>query len=267
MIKVFKGSTEYTSDIERAVDSPLTLSFTSGAASIEVRSLKPLTKLFFDTLSNNDSTSLHVHYWDGSAFTSQVSNIVDNTKTFERYGFVSWTNPTSGMVKDGDYYRYRFQLDGLSTSANIVFRFIGVVFCQEHDLLAECPDALEYRPDGDKTLNRFIISAKNDIVQNFRNKGNYVSSVSGVSARDLTEFDFNEPDQLKMAAVYLSLEKLFFWRSQDIDDKWIERSRAYNKKYGDSINVFFASIDSNGDGKSGALDNEFGITTGVIYRV
>jgi len=268
MIKFFKGSTDYTSDLSRAIDSPLVLSFTSGANHCEVKSLKPLNKLFFDVSSSNDATSLHVNYWDGSNYASQPDNIVDNTNILERYGFIEWDSPED-EVKDGDYYKYRFQLNGLTTTTNLTFKYVGIVFCEQHDLIAECPDALEYRPDGDRTLIRFIVNAKNDIVQNFRNKGNYVlgKEFGGVNARDLTEFDFHEPEQLKQAATYLALEKLFFWRSQEVDDKWFVRSRSYNKKYGDSINVFFVSIDSDGSGSKSSSENEYSITTGVIYRV
>jgi hypothetical protein len=262
MIRLFKGSTEYTSNLSRAIDTALSIAISSGDSTLEVRSDTPLSQLFFDALSTHDCTALDVQYWNGSAFAS-VTNAIDDTDLLKRYGFIKWTNPTD-QAKSGDYYLYRFALSGgLVSPSSIAFRYIGIVFCQQHDITGEMPDAADYKPDADASLIRFIVGAKCDIVQRFRNTG---KNIFNLIPKDITEFHFLDPSQLTSAAKYLALSKLAFYRSDKIEDVWLERSKHWAEEYNSAIQLFFLTIDEDEDGKAQPGGSEFQVHCGVIVR-
>lgn len=264
MIKLIQGSTDYTADLNRALDSPVIFDVASGSLTIEVKCLKKLTQLFFDVQSEHDCDTIAVTAWNGTSFVA-ISDHEDDSNILTRAGFIRWSNP-SDLALDSSFYRYRFTISGGSVSANpvnVTFRYIGIVFCEMHDLKGEMPDASDFKPDADHSLIRFIVAAKKDIVQRFRNGGN---NVFDVAPRDLTEFDFNEPSQLRQASTYLALSKLCFYRSDAVDDKWSDRSKDYNDKYGKAVQLFFISLDTNGDGVKDATTKEFSVNTGVLNR-
>lgn len=261
MLKIFKGSTEFTSDFSRGLDAAVVLSFSSGAAWIEIRSPKPLTQLFFDVAGSHNGTALAVSTWTGAAFES-VTDSVDDTKVLTRSGYVSWRNPTT-IAKDGERYRYRFDT-GQTDTQNLTFRFLGMVFCQEFDLKSQAASIARFKPAGDTNLTRFLVAAKDDIVQNLRNRG---KKIWGTEPRDLTEFDFLEPGQVRTAAAYLALSKIFFEISDEPNDKWIEKSKDFAAKYGDAIQVFWLSLDLDGDGEKDDDSTEsMAIQSGVMVR-
>ncbi len=271
MIKLLQDGDDYTAALQRALDSKITFDVGSGSLVLEVFSKKPLSQLFFDVVSAHDCDELTVETWNGSAYVS-VDELADNTAFLTRYGFIAWENP-EGIAVDPDedsLYKYRFTISGGTVGdpveeVDLDLRYVGIVFSQMNDMKVAFPIADDYIPAGDQSNIRFVVAAKDDIVQHFRNSGKNVLDV--VASRDLTEFDFNDPAQLKQASTYLSLAKLCESRSDAVDDKWDARAKNFMAKYGSAIQLFFVSLDTNGDGKTDPDEREWSVNSGVLVRV
>lgn len=269
MIRLFVGSTDRTSDLKRALEDEFSISVSASLDSFEVRSEKPLSRLWFEVSSDHAATGVTVEIFNGSTWTACTS-VVDDTSILKAPGFLSWVNPTiSDAFLSGGFYRYRFTLNALPASGDsdpsLVFLYVGILFCDDSDLRREFSNVDDYKPEGDETHIRARIAAKDDIVQNYRNRG---VVVFGVQPRDLTEFDFLNPDQFRMAATYKSLEKTFGWRSDAVDDKNEKRADKFAKNFGDAINLLFSSIDIDGDGEDdSATGGDMRVNTGEFLRV
>lgn len=240
-VKYFIGATEITYDLESAIDTPISASIGAGSTTFEAQSTKPLTKLYFDLTAAHDGT-LAVQYWNGSSFVA-VTGLEDRTDNLVKRGWIKWTKGSD--AKDGSYYKYRFVLSGVTTPVSGSLRFIGVIFAEDKDCKTDVPDIADYIPSGDTSLLRFHVSGKDDLVNFFRAKG---KNVFDTDYRKLTEYDFHDPEELKQAGKYMALAKVFFWRSDSVDDKWYSKAKDFEAKGYSAANVYFLSLDTDGDG-------------------
>ena len=257
-MKYFVGATEITSALESALDTPISVSFGVGTTTISVKSSKPLTKLYFDLTSSHDGT-LSVQYYNG-AF-GLLTTVDDRTNSLKSRGWIKWTKPTD-EVKNGDFYEYRFLVSGVGTLVVGSLVFAGVIFAEDKDCTKDVPNLADYIPEGDSSLIRFHVSAMDDLVQYFRGKG---KKVYDTEAKQLTEYDFHDPSELKQAGKYLALAKLFFWRSDALDDKWYSKAKDFEKLAYDAADVHFLSLDTDGDGEEDSSE-KLAVQMCVIQR-
>lgn len=244
MLSVFVSSVDITTALEDALDSAVTISFGIGSTVIEVRSEKPLTSLYWDIVSTHDGALL-CEYYDGSAYVA-VGSFKDTTGDLTKSGWTTWSEPADESKQSGTY-RYKFTVSGVTSAVSGSLKFVGIIFSEDKDIKKEYPNIYDYLPSGDTSFIRFHVSAKDQIVQYFRAKGN--ATVENLIAKNLTEFDFLDIGEVKQAAKFYALAKIFFWLSDSPDDKYYQKYRDYLAKGNDAAEVYYLSLDKDRDGK------------------
>ena len=90
-------------------------------------------------------------------------------------------------------------------------------------------------------------AVKREILQKFRNKNYIVYNVDG-NKEDINVWDLLDIEEVRLAASYLALSKIYFGLSDDEDDVWNSKSKYYEGKFNKYINIASLSIDIDDDG-------------------
>jgi len=260
MIKVYASSTEITNPLKNGLNTAVSIDVLIGNTDIEVKSEKPLSKIYFDITCAHDG-SLSLLYFNGVALSS-VTDVNDSTIDLKSPGFISWVNESDNAVAGG-LYRYVFRISGVTADVVASLKFVGMIFSEDFDLKNEYPGVSEYLYSPDTSFVRFHVAAKDDIVSYFRGRG---KRVDDTEPRDITEFDFLEPEQIRTASKFITLSKIFFMASDAVEDKYYEMFKDYkNQGYG-ALDLFYLTLDEDGDG---AIDTneKAAIQPLIIHRV
>lgn len=260
-MKLIINSVDYSNQLLDALDTPVQITLSTVADNtFEVKSEKPLSRLYWATDSAHDG-DLTLKYFNGSTLTS-VALSTDTTAALTRQGWLTWERPSNDS-KDGEFYRYVFTLEDVSTSPDLSLKFVGVVFSEDRDLRKEYPNIVDHKPENDTSFLRFHVAAKDSIVQWFRGKGQV--TFNGVKFQEVDEFDFLVPEELQMASRFMTLAKIFFWLSSSQDDKYYQKGKDFMAESYNSLDVYYISIDKDQDAtpdEAGNLEN----TAQVLLR-
>jgi hypothetical protein len=242
MMNLFINSIDYSTRLLEALDLPIVYNLNTGDNTLEIRSTKPIAKLYWAIDSDHDG-DLSLSYFNGTSF-STLSFTSDSTNELTSQGWLTWDR-ASNDSKDGDLYKYRFTLESVSASKVATIKFVGVIFSEDRDLKKEYPNIVDHKPENDSSFLRFHVSSKDSIVQWFRGKGEL--TYNGVKFKEVDEFDFFEPSQLNMASRFMTLAKIFFWLSDSVDDKYYQKGKDFMAEAYNSLDVYYISIDKDGD--------------------
>lgn len=204
---------------------------------------------------NENSNNITGEYWNGSSWTS-LDNWKDDSKGFTRSGFINWsrnqTDESSTTVNGVEAYWIRLSTD--TTHSSTEFAGIGFLFADDKDLQTEVPEITDTQHLAGKTSHLLTHAAvRNQIVQELNNRGlGKVDQDTGIT-EDLTCWDILEATQIKQAAIFLTLSKIYFNFSDSKDDKFYQKYQDYQSKYKEAFSVSRLSLDSDDDGK---LDSE-----------
>lgn len=245
----------------------LTLTQTTSYLYIGYR--KPINTIYFqlDTPNTNANT-LSMQYWNGSSWTT-LSNAQDDTKGLTRSGFITWdrnqTNEATTTVNSTTLYWVRFQ-PSVTTSAMTVAG-ISFIFADDQDLKQEVPEITDSNHLAGKTSHILThVATRNQIIQDLRNK-DYTRTNQNTSLKeDLTVWDILDANQLKQAAIFLSLSKIYFNFSDQPNDKYEQKSLAYFNKYEKAIALSRLSLDTDDDGLSDSFETQKLFTTSRMVR-
>jgi hypothetical protein len=101
------------------------------------------------------------------------------------------------------------------------------------------------------TTDHYLIheTCRNDIVNYFRKKGLRRLGVDGYRKK-FSAFDIMDIDEVKTAATYLALSKIFqnVGNSANNEDNWIAKSKYYRNASNDAINTAYITWDTASDG-------------------
>lgn len=87
------------------------------------------------------------------------------------------------------------------------------------------------------------------MVRNFDCEAVDFKKISNGKKEDLTPWDILDAHQLKQAAIFLALAKIYFNFSDSTDDKYYQKYNDYMLRYRDAFNLASLYLDSNDDGK------------------
>lgn len=237
----------------------VSVTMTATTSHVYVGFKKPINSIYIDFTTPNTNTSvLSVAYYNGSAFTS-VSNLLDDSNGLSRSGFIQWSRPTlstteySTAVNSTSLYWYRLTLS--VTSSAMVINGISFLFADDQDLKQEVPEIADSNHLAGKTSHILThVAVRNQIIQDLRNKDyNTTNQVTGLK-EDLTVWDVLDANQLKQAAIFLALSKIYFNFSDMPGDKYELKSMKYEEKYIKAIALARISLDENNDGVSDSFE-------------
>lgn len=212
---------------------------------------KPFNQFYtYLTTPNSTSLSLSIKYWNGSAWTA-VSNKIDDTNAFGRSGFISWDrNPTSeSKTTINSEEKYWIQIEPSGVITTMTLAGMGFLFADDNDLKTEVPEITDSNHLAGKTSHILThVAVRNEIIQDLRNKDYYTTNQTTGLIQSLTPWDFLEANQIRQAAIYLALSKIYFNFSDSVDDKYSSKSNTYADKYKKAIDLARLSLDKDDDG-------------------
>lgn len=247
----------------------VTLTILSAEDYIWVGFHKPINAIYIDVVTADVTESiLECSYWNGSAYVD-TTTLTDDTLGLFRAGFVKWDRELTDQAKsvlDGEemfWYRVKPNVD----RAGLVLSGINLVFSDDYELSLEQPYISDSEFLGTEVSHIKTHSAvKAAIIQKFRNK-NYIkyNNITG-DREDITCWDLLDIEEVKLAATYLALSKIYFQLSDNADDVWSSKATYYEEKFEKFINIARLSLDIDDDGLESTGENKKPFKTRYFNR-
>jgi hypothetical protein len=199
------------------------------------------------TTANLNANTLALEYWNGTAWTSR--SLTDETLGMTRSGFMMWdsTGMSSTTVNsiEAYYVRLKPSADHSATTA----RAINLVFSDDTALKGEFfeIDNANLLPAGETDHIVTHVAARNTIIQSLRNQ-QYIKVNADGEYVNLSQWDLFDLFEIRQAAIMLTLSKIFFNLSDDLDDMWWSKHREYQDKYEEAFSLARLTLDTNDDG-------------------
>lgn len=234
--------------------------------SITVSRYKPMDALFIflPTVSSDTANSITLEIMDQNGAVLVIEDFFDDTKGFTRSGFISW-NPQRDAIYNQTRTSNPFKIK--LTFTNPVTAEVGginLVFCDKQDILREFPDldALMGISGGDDayntTLMRMLEASRDDIEKKIKD-GSFRKqdrSYFFSPPKELDRWDLLRANEVRLASVYWTLAKIFFFLSDSPNDQYIQKFNYYISKAEGEFESASLSIDSNDDGSLDVLEGE-----------
>jgi hypothetical protein len=220
---------------------------------------KPINAFYFNHTSTYENEAvLSLEVYNGTSWV-EASGKADDTLGLKRSGFIKFDRDQVGQVShtvDGsNLYWYRLSVSEAREELKI--EGINLVFADDYELMLEQPYITlpEFLGKIATTTHILIHAAcRNEIMQCFRNKDYYKMS-NGVK-EDINAWDLLDIEEIRQAAVYLAMSKIYFNMSDANDDVWANKSYEYRTLYTKMIQVASLSLDVNDDGVVTSNENK-----------
>jgi hypothetical protein len=261
MLKIVHNGSEISREQSRYEYLSSTLDLSED--SLFIGYYKPINTLFLNVKKNTNDLVLDVKYYGTSGYESVVG-LKDLTFGLSTPGFVSWNNKQVGQVKSELYGEelYWYQVTA-SSSHDIIFRGISTLFSDDYDLIAVYPSILNHLPEGQESFVRFHEEAAKDIIIDFRRTGIVIDGKMSnpIVRKQLDAFDLLNKEEVRDAAKYFTLSKIFAWLSDAPGDKWENLAAKYEAEAAGSLTPLI-TIDQN---DNGLIDEEEEVADHPIY--
>lgn len=211
---------------------------------------KPINAFYFNhnSIYANESI-MKLEYFNGAAWIN-VDSLSDDTFGLKRSGYVRFERKQANQVSNtvNTYNRYWYRLSTLEERLDLSISGINLVFADDYELMLEqpyvtMPEFLDNLPSHILTH----VACRNEILQSFRNK-DYVKIDSNGIKQDVDQFDLLDIFEIKQAAVYLAMSKIYFNMSDSREDVWASKAHDYRSKYEKMLQIATLSLDLNDDG-------------------
>jgi hypothetical protein len=199
--------------------------------------------------ANANAGSFTAEFYNGTTWTALVG-FFDETKSFTRSGFLRWDrNQTddADVAVNGTTARWVRFRPSVTHSATLI-KGINIVFADDADLKREYFEIDSFLPKDESSFILTHVASRDHMIQELRNSGNFKQDINTGLNKDITAFDLLDTSQVKMAATYLALYKIFIVVSDDVDDKWSVKAKEYKSLYKIAMNTFYLDIDTDNDG-------------------
>ncbi len=140
----------------------------------------------------------------------------------------------------------RFSTD-TNFSAGTIASGLNLIFADDVDLQEEYRDINDFLGD-DTSFIATHQSVRNDIVNKVRRQGKRKMQDSATKYENMTQWDFLDLSELRDAAKYYALHKIFLNASDSTDGKFNQLMNSYRAKGDEAFTLFFMSLDLDDDG-------------------
>lgn len=221
---------------------------------------------------NTVANTLTVKYHDIE--TDQLENVTDldeETEGFTREGFIKFNRPEikdttatawkQTTVNGKEMYWLVITTDTTHAVETEVNAF-NILFANDQDLIQERSNIVSKHVTNQVTKSWVVKhqAARDEIVQLIRNQGKKKFSTNNILEpnrfMDITYFDFLRLDQIRQAAKWLCLSKIFMFELSDAtDDKWMQLGESFNTNFDNAFDLFLLSLDADDDGEEDYSEN------------
>jgi len=223
---------------------------------------KTFNVMYFElSVVNTTPASISATYTNADGV--QTLKICDETNGFTESGFITFERPTDAIkttVETIEKVYVELKVD-VDIDVGTTFDGVGIVLCDTNDV-EQVRSNIVSRLNNGKSLISKINLAKDLIVQMLNNQGNVKitsdvsgSLITGTVMNSITEFDFLEVDQFRLAAAYLTAGTFYLQElSDEGGDKWDVQGKRFMSKFNELFQTYLLKLDINDDGV--ANDNE-----------
>ena len=234
---------------------------------------KPFNALYAALYTANAvSTSFTATYYNGTTWAS-LPLLVENTKAFSRSGFIKWTSPddwASFAVASSTKYWMRLSVDA-NITAGTALQGLNIVFADDQDLKQEDRAILSMLPrdENDTRVTSHILShvaAREAIVEKLRRSGNYKTLAADGTVEGVDEWDVLDVGQVRQAATYKALSKIYYQASDSVDDIHYAKAKDYDGLFSQAMDLFLLTLDTDDDGIADSGEKAASMQSGRFVR-
>lgn len=227
-----------------------TITLTTGTDFLFAGFRKPITSVYVNILTSYVTEGTLVgEYWNGSAWNS-LSTLTDDTFGMMRSGFISFDAEQIDQVEhevDSDT-KYWYRFSSSETRTDMEISGINLVFADDYELSLEQPVINDESFRGSEpSYIKIHAACRNEIIQRFRNKDYIKTNLEG-RKEDINVWDLHNILEVKQAAVFLALAKIYYNVSDSESDVWSIKSASYMDKFEKMIQLARLSLDTNDNG-------------------
>jgi len=247
-LTIFVDTTEHSQALADYNRDDVTFTLLSSQF-LHVGLYKPFNKLYWEFVTADTAgVTLTAEYFNGTSFVP-LNFFVDETLDLARSGTQTWQRPedwTTTTVNGDDLFWVRFSVS-VDTSS-LTLRGLNILFANDNDLAKENSTITRFLPTGANSFAPLHERVRDDIVQMIRNRGRSTRKLNATLSENITKWDFLDSQEIRNAAIYFALEKIYFQASDGTADKWLQRSVQSRAMAGEAMNLFFLTLDDNDDG-------------------
>lgn len=230
---------------------------------------KPFNAVYVEiSVANSQTAATFTIEYGAAAGYGAVDLITDDTKAFQRSGFIKWIKPTAWeetTVNSTQQYWIRIR-PSVTLSGTTALKGINLVFADDVDLKEEFHEVANYLPSGATSFILTHQAVKKDIIQKIRRDGKAVVSSSTGALKDITEWELHDFEQVRNAAKHLALSKIYMNISDNPGDIYMMKADRHLKMYNESIDMFFISLDTDDSGFESNAEKEHSWTAKLVRR-
>lgn len=228
---------------------------------------KPFPALYFEfSTANTNAGTLTVEYYNGSTWNA-VSELLDETKHFTRSGFIYFEQPddwATVAVNGSTQYWLRFK-PSVDLSAGTSLLGASIIYSDDRDLEAIYPGVLNYRASSESSYILRHQNARDEIVQELRNKGFRKVDSTG-TYQQYEPWDLLNIFEVNRWSTYRVLENIFSSLQSTEDGLYKQKADEYREKANEYENAFYITLDKDDDGVVDASESSGDIMTRGIIR-
>lgn len=277
MLYVYKNSTDFSTIAYKMGIEEFALSLTTSDY-LYLGYTKPQKNYFFELKTVNTNASvISCDLFNGTSW--ENCPLIDETKGFKKSNFIYLGDEAYGAKETAingiTAFWYRFKVS-TNTSAMALLG-INCLFCSEDDLKNHEPSMATFYPRNFPSHVLSMTAARDFILRKINNSGFYnykitdplIGSVEWISVQNFTQFDIFEIDEIRDAAVFYSLHKIFSNRSDEADDIYFQKAQDYLNKFNETFALWQGrklTLDLNKDGKEDLGEQNLSISKGQFTR-
>ena len=216
---------------------------------------KPFNKIYTEFITANTVANEFIaEYYDGTTWS--VFTLNDYSKGFTRSGFLCWDRAlddweaTTINSIEKFYIRLKPSADHDITTD---LQGLNIVFSDDEDLKEEYEGITDYLLGSNTSFIKYHQAVRKRIVQKLRNEGKAKKGSDDTLLKNVTEWDLLEPQEIREAAKFYCLEKIFDNISDSVEDKEYQLARKYGRM-GDDNYAAYLKVDFDDDGVEDASD-------------
>ena len=226
-----------------------TITLDSSTSYLYVGFEKPINTFYCELGTANTNAGVFTgEFYNGSTWAT-LSGLYDETASLTRSGFIQWdrnqTDEAATSVNSVEKFWYRFS-PSVTHSATVI-KGLNLIFADDTDLKREFFEVSDFLPSGETSFILTHVATRDHIIQVLRNSGRYKKDLGGTK-KDITVFDILDLGQIKLAATYLALSKIFSNVQDTETDMYRQKSIDYYSLYSMAEKNGFLTLDTDDDG-------------------
>ena len=143
---------------------------------------------------------------------------------------------------------------------------VNMVFANDSDLVERYRGINNFL-GGDANYISYHQASRKDIIQDLRNSGKTKVGQDSCEMEDLEIWDFLKPEQLRNAAAYLCLSKIFGGVSDNSEGKFFQLSKIFYKQYQKAVDTYLLNYDVNDNGQQDRSESSSALNIGRVVML